>query len=223
MDGTGVLFETILPALEHHNVSCLSLPDNGPQDYQTLAQFLENYLPQQDFILVAESFSGGIAAVLSTKENPHLKGIIFVAAFLSAPNKLVAAVASYLPLRQLTQLPFASLLFRFFLLGKNATTDDIECFKFAVKSTPNKVLQSRLQVISKCSYDGFKSAVPVVHITAIKDMLVPAHKRKEFKAAYSAITFVEVDGPHFLLQVQPKAAAIAIIKAVGLLTSNGRA
>ena len=112
MDGTGILFKPVLSELGEKNTVILPLPQNGPQDYASLAEYVVTNLPREDCILVAESFSGGIAAVLSRQEIPHLKGIIFVASFLSSPKTLLASVMSFLPIGYMAQLPMAGILLR---------------------------------------------------------------------------------------------------------------
>ena len=220
MDGTGILFEALLSELSNMDVLSLPLPKDGPQDYESLSAYVAKHLPKEDFILVAESFSGGIAATLSTKNYSHMKAIIFVASFLSAPKKLIAYFASFLPLRALSHLPFSSIVHRFLFLGKTADTAEIKRFRCAIKSVPSSVLKSRLRVIAKSQYSGFKSSLPAVYIGATSDMLVSSNKREEFKEAYREITFAELKGPHFILQAQPQVGAAAIIKAAHLLTSQ---
>lgn len=220
MDGTGLLFEPLLPHIHNIEVLVLPLPNNGAQDYKTLAAYVVERLPKEDFILVAESFSGGIAAHLSQQSLPHLKGIIFVASFLSAPKKALAYLASFLPIRQLAQLPFSGVVHRFLFLGKEAGTKEIELFKSALDSVTGSALKLRLMVIAQSGYDGFKSGVPVVYLAATQDRLVPAMKKQEFVQAYTSIAFAEIDGPHFILQANPKDSAAAILKAANLIVSK---
>ena len=180
-------------------------------------------LPGEEFILVAESFSGGIAAIISQHVIPHLKGIIFVASFLSAPQKVIAQCSSYLPLRFLAHLPLSSVVYRLFFLGKSAGSEEIKLFKSAIDTVSAKVLKLRLKVIAQAKYDEFKSSTPIVYIGGTQDKLVSLGKRVEFFQAYSEVTVFEVDGPHFILQAKPKAGAVAILEAVSLLTSKGTA
>ena len=95
MDGTGLLFAALLAELNEIETLVLALPQTGPQDYATLAEYIRPQLPQADFILLAESFAGGIAAQLSQQECAHLQGVIFVAAFLSAPKKRLTQLACW--------------------------------------------------------------------------------------------------------------------------------
>lgn len=220
MDGTGELFREVLAELYPLDAHCLPLPSEGPQDYERLSTTLESSLPNEEFILVAESFSGGIAAHLSTKCLPNLKAIIFVASFLSAPRKITAYIASFLPLQRLTNFPFFNMICRSVFLGRNASNSKIDAFKRVLLSVPQGVLESRLKVIAASRYSGFETSLPSVYIGATNDMLVSSSKRAEFRVAYPKISFVEVEGPHFILQAQPKKGAAAIAGAVHLLTNQ---
>lgn len=220
MDGTGILFEPLLSELGGMDVVSVVLPDHIPQDYESLAAYMALNLPDEDFIIVAESFSGGIAAALSQQDIPQLKGIIFVASFLSAPKKRLARLASWLPIGFLAGLPFSGLVYRMFFLGRDAGREEISLFRRAVKAVPDPALKSRLRVIAECRYDGFISSVPAVYIAASDDMLVSPGAVDNFKAAYPSVEVTEIKGPHFILQAQPEAGAAAIIEAVHFLTGK---
>ena len=76
MDGTGILFGRLLTYIKGFEVLVIPLPNEGPQDYISLSGHILKFLPDEEFILVAESFSGGIAAIISQHVNTNLKGII---------------------------------------------------------------------------------------------------------------------------------------------------
>ncbi|WKD49606.1 alpha/beta fold hydrolase [Microbulbifer spongiae] len=221
LDGTGILFETVLPELGEMNVVSFPLPHDISQDYESLSNHVAQRLPDEDFILVAESFFGGIAAVLSRKEIPRLKGIIFLASFLSAPKQLLARLCSHLPIGYFARLPLSGVIHRLFFLGWAAEDNEIALFKRAIKAAPNGVLKARLNVIAKCQYVGFRSTVPTVYIGASNGMLIPPHMRENFKEAYPGVEITEIEGPHFMLQAQPKVSAAAIIEVAHLLISKG--
>ena len=85
---------------------------------------------------------------------------------------------------------------------------------------PSQTLKSRLKVIANAAHHGKQSSLAVVYIGATRDKLVPRKSWAEFKKAYAEVTYMEVDGPHFILQAQPEASAAAIINAFRLLTDQ---
>lgn len=220
MDGTGILFESLLSELRGVDVLVLPLPQHGPQDYKSLSEDVSKRLPNEDFILVAESFSGGIGAILSQSHLLHMKGIIFVASFLSAPKRILAYVTSFMPLSYLIQLPFSSFVYSFFFLGREAGSKEIDEFTNVIRYVPDSILRFRLKVIAGSKYTRFKSHIPSVYIGATRDMLVHSKKRAEFKEAYPGITFIDLEGPHFILQANPNVGAAAILEAAKRLTSK---
>lgn len=220
MDGTGILFEALYKELQRFDVISLPLPDEGPQDYISLSCRIRSRLPNEDFVLVAESFSGGIAAQLSQQSIPYMKGVIFVASFLSSPNSLFTYLASLLPLGSLLDLPLGVAIGGSILFNRTEESADIAQLKCVLNGVPELILKSRLKVISQLRYDGFTSLIPTVYIGAKNDRLVPNKKTEDFKKAYRNITFVLIDGPHFILQAKPKACASAIESAVEFLKVN---
>lgn len=216
-----MLFEAVISELSEMNVVSLALPQDTSQDYESLSEYVAHHLPDEDFILVAESFSGGIAAALSRQDIPYLRGIIFVASFLSAPRQLPAHLCSLLPVSSLARLPLSGVIHRLLFLGWRASNSEICLFKRVIKSVPNHIFKARLKVIANCHYDGFTSPTPAVYIGASKDMLVPQSLQTHFKKAYPGIRINLIEGPHFLLQARPKAGAAAIIQAVHHLTGQG--
>jgi pimeloyl-[acyl-carrier protein] methyl ester esterase len=215
MNGTAQLFQDVLEELEDIDTRVIALPQQGPQDYESLSRYVSGLLPDEDYIILAESYSGGIAARLSQQSNAHLRGIIFVAAFISSPAPVLALLARFIPFRPLVSLPFLPFILRAFLLGRHADEDLLARFRRAVLSVPMATFRSRLSVIAKLRYNGFKSRIPAIYIGAGRDIFVGRGKWQEFAVAYPDITFVEIDGPHFLLQAGPKEAAVVIHNAIG--------
>lgn len=241
MDGTGLLFKPILESLQNTlagiDVLVLNLPNHCPQDYDYLSSFIAKQLPQTDFILVAESFSGGIAARLSSTKlsstqqastqlaptqlaSHHLKGIIFVASFLSSPKPYLPYLASLLPLHLLVDLPLSSFVYRTFLLGNGASKQDILLLKKAIKATSVQSLKQRLKTISKARYNGFTSDIPIVHISASQDRLVSKRKIADFTKAYPNHTLIKLEGPHFLLQTQAEQCASMFADSIDILLKS---
>ena len=218
MDGTGMLFDALLPELSDYECEVCPLPDVGDQSYQVLAEYVTGKLPEGEFILIAESFSGGIAAVLSEHPPVGLKGIIFVASFLSSPQKVAAFIASCLPLHLLLKLPFSSVFIRWFMLGRQADSGMVASFRKAVSHTSARVLRDRLRVISSMKYSGFTSALPAYYIRAENDLLVSEKQQGDFQKAYADIKLRSVKGPHFILQANTSEAALVIKEAIRVLS-----
>lgn len=216
LDGTGQLFDALLPYLSNQSVRIIPLPNSGDQSYEFLTAYVKHELPKDDFILVAESFSGPIGAMLSCTNIENLKGVIFVATFLSPPRKLLLNIFQFLPIKQLSKIPMASIILRYFMLGGNASKDSVKMFQQVVDSVPAAVLRRRMASIIAFSMKTENILIPTVYIRAESDKLVPSAKSKEFERHFENIAIMDVAGPHFILQANPNECAEIITSSLNL-------
>lgn len=220
MDGTGELFAPALAGLGDIDTDVISLPQGGAQDYDALAHYVFGRLPDEPFVLVAESFSGGIATVLSRMPIANLQGIIFVASFLSAPAPVMARIARWLPIGFLVGLPLSRVMFRLLFVGGNAEDELVSLLRGVIQRVPAGVLRQRLRVIAAMRPPNEQCAVPVVCIVPRGDRLIGRGQRRCFERSFSDITFIEVDGPHFILQARPEQSARALKQGLNDLLSR---
>ena len=135
MDGTGILFEPLLLRLADLDVEVIELPSAGPQDYESLARYTAARIGGRDCVVLAESFSGGVAEALLNDRSLNIKHVIFVASFLSSPSRVLSRVAALLPIKVLTAIPIlAPLVLRTFLFGRAASPEAIALFRKAEES-----------------------------------------------------------------------------------------
>lgn len=217
MDGTGELFN---PLLEHLNndAMVLRLPASGDQSYDKIAASLQPRLPNQQYILLAESFSSGLVRHLIERKDDHLLGVVFVSGFVSAPNKFLLRLAKSMPLHALINLPGFSTICKRFLLGQEASDESILAFKNVIKSVPQNVLQERLSTMLNMPTDlSFKSNIPCVCIVPTEDKLVQSGKSKELVNTYQRAAISPISGPHFILQANPALAAKSVQCAVNFI------
>ncbi len=225
MDGTGLLFDPLLQRLDDFETLVLPLPQLGPQDYKSLSQQIQAKLPKEDdFVLIAESFSGGIASELSELPIQNLRGIIFVASFLSSPRPLLTRALSYLPLGIALKLPLPKILYKTWFFDEFASDLEIEHFKKVLKHLPSKTIRARLRVIAALKYSRRKTAdIPTHYLQARGDRLVPPTKLREFQKTFRELGTTVIPGPHFLLQARPQQAADAIRDIVHQLKKDNLA
>ncbi|MFD2205965.1 alpha/beta fold hydrolase [Kiloniella antarctica] len=217
LDGMGDMFAPFLSVLDGFETQIIALPNTGKQDYETLTSYVMSQLPDEAFILVAESFSGPIAAQISAKSPPHLKGIVFVASFLSSPNRALLFLAKLLPLNLLARLPLSRFVLRFLFLGSVAGDDLMDLFQSTVKKLSPKLMKARLETLQSLDFECFSSELPVVYILPSSDKLVPQFKSEQFKVCYKNVEIKIVEGPHFLLQAKPVEGAYIVTEFVNSL------
>jgi pimeloyl-ACP methyl ester carboxylesterase len=221
MDGTGELFEEFLSNFDGDYI-VIPLPQSGSQDHVFLANIIKEQLPTEDFVLLAESFAGGIIPELLRQNNPHLKGVIFIASFLSSPNQLLLSIAKFLPIKSLASAPLSTIFHKFLLLGQGASKELLSKFITVTKSIPDLVLKNRLEVMSQQRLPITTSDIPSIYIRALSDRLIPSQKGREFTKVFSNIKYIEIEGPHFILQAQPKESARLVTEAISLILKDCR-
>ena len=218
MDGTGNLFTPLLSELSEFNCEVITLPMSGLQDYPTITEFVKGKLPKEDFILVAESFSGPIGVALAKESIENLKGVIFVATFLSPPHNILLGFARVLPIKLLSSLPLSTILHRALFLGYSASKELVELFKYTVRSLPSSIIKARLSSMQSLVASSDNIDLPVGYIQATYDRLVRSNKVNDFRNVFNNIIIKTINGPHFILQANPKECAVAISELVPLLT-----
>ena len=193
-------------------------PETGAQDYASITSFVKERLPEEDFILVAESFSGPIGSALAKEGIDNLKGIIFVATFLSAPSGFLLSVAQLLPLKLLSNLPFAKHFHKALFLGAGASNSLTHLFISTVRSLPSVLIKARLSSMHSLAFSPDQIELPAGYIQASSDKLVPSDKAVEFSNSFNNITIKTIEGPHFILQAKPIECAVVISELAPLLT-----
>ena len=150
LDGTGLLFKPFIEALPKNiETLVISYPENKKQNYSELVSFVITQLPEEDYILVGESFSGNIAYHIALSKPKHLKSIIFVASFLSSPRPLLLSLLNFLPSKILFFVPPPKLIIKSFMLGASTKNNIIQLFLEALKQVSPDVLSFRLKEINK--------------------------------------------------------------------------
>ncbi len=210
MDGTGKLFAPLIPFLDKDSTMIITYPTEGKQDYGTLVEYVKAKLPNEDFMLVAESFSGPIGAILAKHNIINLKAIIFVATFISTPRRSLLMIMRRLPINLFSKMPFASIIYRFFMFGSNTSESVVEQFKKVLAQLPSKTLKQRMLAIESLGTISGSLEIPAVYIRPEEDRLVPYSKCIEFNALFNNIAVKTIKGPHFIIQANPRECAEVI-------------
>jgi pimeloyl-ACP methyl ester carboxylesterase len=221
MDGTGELFIEFLSYYDGDYL-VISLPESGPQEHATLASVINKQLPTEDYVLLAESFAGGIVLELLKLNPSHMKGVIFVASFLSSPNKYLLQIAKLLPIKALASVPLSNIVYKSLFFGQRTSKELLSKFITVTKSIPDLVLKNRLEVMSQQRLPITTSDIPSIYIRALSDRLIPSQKGREFTKVFSNIKYIEIEGPHFILQAQPKESARLVTEAMSLILRDSR-
>jgi pimeloyl-ACP methyl ester carboxylesterase len=212
LDGTGILFEPFINEFPNRGqLKVISYPSRQNLNYKQLAELVRSQLPEsRDFVLLAESFSGPVAARLI--EHPRLAAIIFCASFLRCPRPNLMKFLSLLPLSLLFRIPLPAAFLRVACFGKDCPEHVIALFRRALKEVDPRVLESRFTLLRDTDdYSRVNTqTVPCCYLLPSKDKLVPPANVEEMKQAIASMLIIRVAGPHFLLQASPRAAIDSI-------------
>lgn len=214
LDGTGNLFKPLLDFLPQDSAIVITLPETGEQDYSALATYCKEWLPQEPYMLIAESFSGPIGLLLAATEGVFLKRLVLVATFAQPPRPLLSRLCTFLPLKQMIQLPCSGFASRLLFLSLSAPREVVDNFIGSVKEMPSRVIAKRLRVVSNFELNIECINKPVVYIQPSKDWLVPKKSYLSVADLCSNLTFRSVRGPHFILQVNPRSCAEIIVSVL---------
>lgn len=212
LDGTGSLLAGFATALApHYDVEIVSYPPHDALSYEELAAYVRARLPQRDFLLVGESFSGPIALRLAAEEPPFLRAVILGASFarFDLPLKWWIAMASGLvPPRLMPPFVLDAML-----MGGRASPDMKRLLAESLRAVSPQVLANRVRAALAVDLprSGIVIRKPLLYLRAGADRLMPVGSAEVVAALAPQMQLAEIPAPHFLFQVEPECCARAIV------------
>jgi pimeloyl-[acyl-carrier protein] methyl ester esterase len=223
MDGTSELFRDLIeelpPSLECESVR---YPTDKSLSYAELEILVTEAIPANEpLVLLAESFSTPLAIRLAAKNPANLRGLVLCAGFATSPIRgwKRSMCRSLAPFALHARLPKRAV--KIFLLGNGVRDSLVAAVTDTIARVQPEVLLNRLRAVFACDVKAELAMVrlPVFYIRARQDRLVPASSLEEMKRCNPGVDFVELDGPHMLLQAEPKKASQEVMEFIGRLSS----
>lgn len=218
LDGTGTLFSELTPLIESKfEPIVVRYPPDVPLGYAESEAIARRALPNGPFLLLGESFSGPIAISIAAEAPPGLAGVILCASFVSCPRPYLARfwpVASHLPIFNIPP----TLLARYF--GGRFYSPELSCaLEKARKSVADEVFKTRIGAVCAVDFSSElqKVRVPILYLRASQDRIVPRSASQKIRRLAPSVQIEDIEGPHYLLQSRPSAAAEAIQRFAGKL------
>lgn len=210
LDGTAAFLSEVVELLDSkHEVTAVRYATDLHR-YQDLETRVEAVLPVDEYIIVAESFSGPLAAMIAAKNPNGLRGVVFVATFAKTPIQ-VPAFLTYLFYIAPTKSRLLIRLAQPFLMGRWSTPEFTTKFRQVICTVPTSIIAGRLREVLKV--DVVKQlkdiVVPTIYLAARNDRLISSKMASDFDRP--AHTVFEIEGPHFLLQANAKESAEHIL------------
>ncbi len=211
LDGTGTLFAPLIAPLSGRvSTIVVSYPDRV-LNYSEHERLVRAALPTGGpFVLLGESFSGPIAVSIAAEAPPGLVGCIVCASFVVCPRRILAFARPCLGSSFANMIPMP--LARHLLMGRFATPELCAMHLRAMRCVSPGTLAARLKEIAAVdvSRSLTRIRVPTLYIRGTEDRLVPKSASRLFSRLNSTARVVEVEAPHFLLQVRAKEVARTI-------------
>lgn len=220
LDGTGLLFEPLISALPPVlNPLVVQYPRNSANSITEHVDAATAALSGGGrWLLVAESFSGPVAARMIT-ERPELDiaGVVFCASFLTPPKRPLLALARRAPLQAAFGIPLPDWVFRTVCLGSRADRSTIALLRQALSCAGPEALAERLRMLSGLPAYREHIDIPALYVRATKDRLIGSESMHDIARHCRQIETIEIEGPHFILQAHPESCAKAIAAFAGSL------
>lgn len=203
MDGTGILFQPLLDVLpENQKVRVISYPKEKPTSWDQLIALILSQLPENDFLLVGESYSGYLAYRVALLNPPGLQKVLFVATFVACPRSILARMTTW-GLAVMKQSSPPKLISRTFFTGFNPDPKLLELFTKTVGTVKADVLRHRMEQISRLGQPTEKMTIECYYLRAKQDRLVPLKSVSSIEKVSTNIKVITVPGPHLILQAMP--------------------
>jgi len=212
MDGTGRLLKPFIDCLGRRvDAQLFDYPTHVIQSYDEIINNVEAVLPRdgEDFVILAESFAGPIGLALAQKGIPGLRALILVVTFAVTPRHPLLQLTRALPMSKLLSLPVPRRFARRLMLGGSPPEGALDTLLFHMISP--EVLASRLEEMRKLSLDLEVLNMPAMYIQATKDLLLPDNALSDLEALLPQLEIHRLDGPHLIMDTQPKTCARLVI------------
>lgn len=208
LDGTGTLYQQLAQQLApDHELQVIAYPLDQALGYQQLLDFIRPQLPQQPFVLLAESFSGPLGILLAGEKPAYLQALVLCATFGRNPLPALKGLS-----QAVDKLPWNELVHHWtalWLQGRYASPELSALLENALTMVPEQVIKYRAkQVLQVDVLEEFATlTLPLLYLQAKQDRLIWAFNAKTLMQLQPAMQLVRLDAPHFLLQAVPEQAA----------------
>ena len=218
MDGTGELFSDLQNRLPRRsNPVVIKYPSTEKLSLYELAELVQNCFPiDENFVLIAESFSVPVALICAAKNPANLKALVLCAGFATSPIKGVSRYIARLLAPFVLKISLPKMVFKIWLIGKNSDAVLLSKIKNVVSSMKKSVLIDRVESVFNCDVrkEIGEIKIPILYIRAKNDRLISKSCYEEIKLANSNVKLSELDGPHFILQKEPNKSAKIILEFI---------
>jgi sigma-B regulation protein RsbQ len=204
MDGIGKSFKQFSQAMKPAIDTCIvTYPLDEALDYGELETCVRGVLPKhRAFFLLAESFSGPIAARIAADPPQALVATIFCATFVKNPYPLLgwaAPFAGLFPFKSLPRWVRAPLMW-----GSGSPSRAPPRAERATSAVDAAVLRHRIATLLAVDETAAMATIrsPALIMRPRGDRVIPRTAALHMARTLPHARYIELDGPHLVLQTQ---------------------
>lgn len=205
LDGTGRLFEPFVSrAPEDADITFARYPVDRDLSYPECAELvLSECLPDGEFVIIAESFSGPVAVLAAANHPRGLVGLVLCNTFVYRASWRGFGL---LPWSLLIKMPLSQLSVGIHLTGFGRAAEFVGIIRAANKPVLPTVRASRLRSALAVDVRPEFAALdlPIMDLRGDHDRLVLGNCARRVMQTRPATTAVTIPGPHLLLQTEPE-------------------
>ena len=202
LHGTTNLFDRFVAAAPRDLSLLLQpLPNDTLLGYRELTEWISARLPAEPVVLVAESFSGPLALLVADR-CPNVVAVALCVTFVVPP---APAVLARIPRAIWGVTPPGRLVRAFLTGGDRAFAAEVRNVVAGLRADViAKRISESVHVDARAELERF--ARPLMCLSAKQDWIIPRKSAATIRAIKPSAHFVELNGPHMLLQTHPDEA-----------------
>lgn len=223
LDGTGQLFDGFLAALpDTFTATAVAYPADKFLSYAELLPFVRLSVPKDEsFVVLAESFSTPVAVEYAASNPRNLAALVIIAGFVHNPIGGWSIAAKVIAKPWFFKLRTPRLVLERTLVGRDAPDALVQKLRQVLRLVSPAVLSARVRETLNCdvTHQLARIKVPLMYVRATQDWLLSASCVTEIKRTRPDISIALVNGPHLLLQREPRGVAAVVSTFVRELVS----
>lgn len=210
LEGSGELFEGLIEELGARFETHVARYPAACRTYVDAESVVRRLVAEsKPRVIVAESFSTPLAVELAAELQDEIDGLVLCNGFVANPLSGVESMMAAVSAPWFLHMPLTSMAARVFLVGPEASDGLVDAVQQAVRPVAPEVLAGRLRAVLGCDARGAlaRIRIPVLCLHSTRDRLIGEAGLKEILRIKPDVVVERVDGPHLLLQREPRRCA----------------
>lgn len=210
LDGTGRFQEELATLLrETRPVQTISYPSDRQLAYPDLTELVVERLPEGEFAILGESFSGPVAIEIAARLPSRAVALILAASFVRSPVPIGDRFAhAWLSM----SLPHLRWVIGAGLFGRSGSPAHAQILAQVLAETPRSTFAFRIGEIMRVSKRARLADLrcPILYMRGRRDMVARGGSMRLVLDSAPRTTVAQIDGPHAFLTTHAKPSATVI-------------